>query len=147
MSRLTITVLGGLDIQRSGGVAPLDLPTRKSKAVLAYLALSPGMTRSREHLAATFWDRSAEEQARASLRQALSSLRRALPDHAAALDADSDSIRLDMRAVEVDALQFDRLASDPSPELLERAVALYRGELLSGFSLREERFEQWLSSE
>src|SRR5215470_8712756 len=143
MNELTIQVLGGLDIKLAGTGASLGLPTRKARAFLAYLALSPGMTRSREHLAATFWDRSAEEQARASLRQALSSLRRALPDHAAALDADSDSIRLDMRAVEVDALQFDRLASDRSPESLERAAALYRGELLSGFSLREERFEQW----
>ncbi len=147
MTKLTITVLGGLNIQQAGAVEPLDFPTRKSRAFLAYLALSPGMTRSREHLAGTFWDRSAEEQARASLRQTLSSLRKALPADAAAIDTDSDSVWLDVHAVEVDALQFDRLASDRSAESLERAVALYRGELLSGFSLREERFEQWLSSE
>ena len=147
MGKLTITVLGGLDIRRTAGGAPLDLPTRKSRAFLAYLALSPGMTRSREHLAVTFWDRSAEEQARASLRQTLSSLRKALPEAPAAIESDSECVRLDPQAVVVDALQFERLASERSPESLERAAALYRGELLSGFSLREERFEHWLSSE
>ncbi len=144
MSRVAITVLGGLSIQLAH--TPLDLPTRKSKAFLAYLALSPGMLRSREHLASTLWDRSAEEQARASLRQTLSSLRKALGEHVL-INTDSDSVWLDERSVEVDALHFERLAADRSPESLEQAVALYRGELLGGFSLREERFEQWMSAE
>jgi DNA-binding SARP family transcriptional activator len=147
MSPLTITVLGGLNIQQAGAAGAIDLPTRKSRAFLAYLALSPGMTRSREHLASTFWERSAEEQARASLRQTLSSVRKALAGDGNAIDTDSDSVWLDASAVDVDALAFDRLASDRSPESLERAVGLYRGELLSGFSLREERFEQWLAHE
>jgi DNA-binding SARP family transcriptional activator/class 3 adenylate cyclase/predicted ATPase len=144
MSRLTIQVLGGLNIQRVGTDARIDLPTRKSKAILAYLALSPGMLRSREHLAATFWDRSAEEQARASLRQTLSSLRRTL---STLISTDSASVWLHPQAVEVDALQFERLAGDRSPESLDKAVALCQGELLAGFSLREEPFEQWMSAE
>ena len=78
MNRLAIRVLGGLDFALAGCREPLDLPTRKCRAFLAYLALSPAMSRSREHLAGTFWGRSAEEQARASLRQTLSSARRAL---------------------------------------------------------------------
>jgi len=149
MIRLTIAALGGLNVQLAGADAPLNLPTRKSRAFLAYLALSPGMTRSREHLAGTFWDRSAEEQARASLRQTLSSLRKTLsrsPPHPP-INTDADSVWLDAGAVEVDVLQFERAAADRSAAALERAAALYRGELLSGFSLREERFEQWLSAE
>jgi DNA-binding SARP family transcriptional activator/predicted ATPase len=147
MTRLAIAVLGGLDIYPGDGGATLDLPTRKSKAFLAYLALSPGMRRSREHLAGTLWERSAEEQARASLRQTLSSLRRVVPDADSLVNADSDSVWLDAKGVEVDALFFERHAAEASPEALERAVALYRGELLSGFSLREERFEQWMTAE
>lgn len=147
MNELTIQVLGGLDVKLAGAGAPLDLPTRKSRAFLAYLALSPGMSRSREHLAGTFWDRSAEEQARASLRQTLSSLRRAFPGAAALINADADCVWLDSRAVHVDALRFAQLAGEASVQSLESAVALYRGELLSGFSLREERFEQWMSAE
>ena len=147
MSRLTIAALGGLTIQLDAADARLDLPTRKSKAILAYLAMSPGMLRSREHLAGTFWDRSAEEQARASLRQTLSSVRRTLSGADELINSDSESVWLDVREVEVDALQFERLAAERSADSLERATALYRGELLSGFSLREEGFEQWLSAE
>jgi DNA-binding SARP family transcriptional activator/predicted ATPase len=145
--RLTITVLGGLNIQLAGTSTPLSFPTRKSKAFIAYLAVSPGMLRSREHLAVTFWDRSAEEQARASLRQTLSSLRRTLPATHPFISADSDTVWLDTQAVEVDALRFEQLFSESSTESLEHAVALYRGELLSGFSLREEHFEHWMSAE
>lgn len=147
MNRLAIRVLGGLDFQLAGCREPLDLPTRKCRAFLAYLALSPGMSRSREHLAGTFWDRSAEEQARASLRQTLSSARRALSAADELLHADADSVRLDAGAVEVDALQFEQLAADGSIAALEAAATLYRGELLDGFSLREETFEQWLAAE
>src|SRR5438874_3304553 len=147
MARLAIEVLGGLDI-RHAEVGALDLPTRKSKAFLAYLALSPGMLRSRAHLASTFWDRSAEEQARASLRQTLSSLRRALPKSSRPLiDADTDSVWLDSVAVDVDAVRFEQATAERSTESLERAAGLYRGELLSGFSLLEEPFEQWLAAE
>ena len=146
MTRLTIAILGGLSSQLAGVDAPLDLPTRKSKAFLAYLGLSPGMLRSREHLAATFWGRSAEEQARASLRQTLSSLRKALSSNTL-INADSESVWLDARAVGVDALRFEQLAAERSAESLEQAVALYRGELFGGFSLREERFEQWMMAE
>jgi DNA-binding SARP family transcriptional activator/predicted ATPase len=147
MIRLVISVLGGLDIHLGDGNTTLDLPTRKSRAFLAYLALSPGMRRSREHLAGTLWERSAEEQARASLRQTLSSLRRALPGTEEWVNADSDSVWLDAQGLEVDALLFERHAAQGSAEALERAVGLYQGELLSGFSLREERFEQWMTAE
>jgi DNA-binding SARP family transcriptional activator len=147
MTRLTIAVLGGLTIELGGADAQSDLPTRKSKAILAYLALSPGMRRSREHLAGTFWDRSAEEQARASLRQTLSSVRRTLPSGHALINSDSESVWLDAHTVEIDALQFERLAAARAEDSLEKAVTLYRGELLSGFSLREEGFEQWVSAE
>jgi DNA-binding SARP family transcriptional activator/predicted ATPase len=147
MTALTIQVLGGLKIQRVGADAQTDLPTRKSKAILAYLALTPGMLRSREHLAATFWDRSAEEQARASLRQTLASLRKTLSSTRTLISTDSESVWLDAHAVEVDASRFERLAAERSADSLEEAVALYQGELLGGFSLREERFEQWMSAE
>src|SRR4030095_11347715 len=99
-----------------------------------------------EHLAATFWDRSAEEQARASLRQTLASLRRTLSTQTL-ISTDSESVWLHPQAVEVDALQFERHATERSAESLDKAVVLYQGELLAGFSLREERFEQWMSAE
>jgi DNA-binding SARP family transcriptional activator/predicted ATPase len=147
MTRLQIEVLGGLHIRLAGEHAPLEFPTRKSKAVLAYLALSPGMLRSRDQLASVFWERSAQEQARASLRQTLSSLRRALPDAPPLLNTDADAIWLDAHSVEVDALRFTHLAAGHSADSLAQAVALYRGALLDGFGLREEPFEDWLTVE
>lgn len=148
MNRLVINVLGGLEIQLVGADSPLALSTRKSKALLAYLALSPGLTRSREHLATALWDRSAEEQARASLRQTLSSLRRVLPSSSSAIvNTDAYAVWLDAQSIQVDAHQFERLAAERSPESLEQAVAVYRGDLLDGFSLREESFENWAVSE
>jgi DNA-binding SARP family transcriptional activator/predicted ATPase len=147
MTRLSIAVLGGLNIRLVGADTPLDLPTRKSKAFLAYLALSPGMLRSREQLAAVFWDRSAEEQARASLRQTLTSVRKALSNAPSLFGANTDAVWLDTVAVDVDALLFAQLTEQASRESQEQAVALYRGELLAGFSLREEPFEQWMVAE
>ena len=147
MTRLMIEVFGGLHIRLVGKLVPLDFPTRKSKAILAYLALSPGMLRSREQLASVFWERSAEEQARASLRQTLSSLRRMLPDAPPLLNAEADAVWLDSHLVEVDALQFAHLANEPSHDSMAKAVALYRGVLFDGFGLREEPFEQWMTVE
>ncbi|WP_258234433.1 AAA family ATPase [Cupriavidus pinatubonensis] len=144
MTRLKIDVLGGLQIRLAGQQGSPAFPTRKSKAILVYLALSPGMLRSRAQLASVFWERSAEEQARASLRQTLSSLRRILPNAPPLLRAESDAVWLDEPSVEVDALQFRRLATDRSAASLANAVALYRGVLLDGFGLREEPFEQWM---
>ncbi|MEM5388167.1 AAA family ATPase [Paraburkholderia phymatum] len=147
MTRLTIEVLGGLHIRLAGERLPLDFPTKKSKAILAYLALSPGMLRSREQLASVFWERSAEEQARASLRQTLSSLRRMLSHASPLLKTEPDAIWLDAHLVDVDALQFTHFSGERSAESLAKAVALYRGALLDGFGLREEPFEQWMTVE
>lgn len=148
MPRLTLAALGGLKLQLTGTDSPLRLPTRKSKALIAYLALSPGAARSREQLAGALWGRSADAQARASLRQMLSSLRKALAGaRAPILSADGEMVSLDTGAVEVDALTFERLAAERTAESLEAAVALYRGELLEGFSLREAGFEEWLGAE
>ncbi len=66
MGTLTLRLLGGLDA-RTDGAGTLTTPTRKGRALLAVLATSPDMRRSRERLAALLWERSAEEQARASL--------------------------------------------------------------------------------
>lgn len=148
MAHLRLTVLGGLQLRLAEGDSRVHLPTRKSGALLAYLALAPGALRSREQLAGTLWGRSAEDQARASLRQMLSTLRRTLrTDSVPIIRTDGDSVSLDTTAVDVDALQFERLAAQQSPESLEAGVGLYQGALLEGFSLREEGFDEWMAAE
>ena len=51
---LEIRVLGGLEVVQDGVPAPLP-PSRKTRALLAYLALTGGRHR-REQLCETFWD-------------------------------------------------------------------------------------------
>ncbi len=140
MTDLKINVLGGLEIAGSGA-KPL---TRKAKAVAAYLALQRGQPQSREKVAAMFWENSPEEQARTNLRQCLSTLRKHFDT---ALITGSDAISLDPTVVEVDANRFEELIGSEDHEAIEAAVALYKGDLLEGFGLKEEAFEAWIRTE
>ena len=142
MAELTIKMLGGLAFQRDRD--EFRPSTRKAAAMLVYLALSPRGSRSREHLAGIFWGRSADEQSRASLRQTLSSLRKLLGGQARLLLSDTESVGIDRDLIEVDALEFERLADSDDKADLERAAELYTGEILEGFSLKEAAFEDWL---
>jgi DNA-binding SARP family transcriptional activator/Tfp pilus assembly protein PilF len=143
MSDLTVTTLGDVVFHRDKGA--LRPPTRKAAALLVYLALSPRGSRSREHLADVLWGRSADEQARASLRQTLSSLRKTLGPQADLLESDSDAVAIQRDRLEIDALEFEKLAISASQADLERAADLYQGAFLEGFSLKEEGFEEWLT--
>src|SRR2546422_8791170 len=60
---------------------------------------------------------------------------------------EGETIALNGDAVNVDTSVFERLVSERTPEALERAVALYRGELLEGIGVDEAPFAEWLASE
>ena len=147
MTVLTMTLLDGFEVRCNAG-PPIGFATRKARALLAYLALAPGQTSSRERLAGLFWGTSSDEQARSNLRQTLSGLRKALPrECAACLVSEGDTVRLDDALVESDVTAFEALVAEGTPTALARAAALYKGGLLEGFSLREEAFEEWLAAE
>jgi DNA-binding SARP family transcriptional activator len=132
----------------SAGAEPLAFPTRKVRALLAYLAASGAQSHGRNKLAALLWGDQAEAEARANLRKALSRLRVALPAAArAALVADAGHVAVRSDALEVDVLLFERLVADGTPETLERAAALYRGPFLEGFAGCGEEFDEWLGTE
>lgn len=140
-------MLGGAEV-RSGTAQAVTIPTRKAKALLIYLVMAAGEPQTRGKLATLFWDRSAEEQARASLRQTLSVLRKTLATAGAdILKVEGESIGLEPGGVEVDALEFSRLIGSGSTGDLEQATVLYKGDFLAGFGLREESFEEWLTAE
>ena len=147
MARLHVALLGGFRVQPASG-EPLVLPLKKAQGLLAYLALRPGQGHSREKLATLFWGERAEGEARHSLRQALLALRKVLPDgRAAPLLVHGETISLNAAAVDVDAAVFEGLAAEGTSRSLERAASLYRGDLLEGFVLDEEPFEDWLRVE
>ena len=121
-------------------------PSRKARALLAYLALARGRAQSRDRLAGLLWTDCRETQARMSLRQALTALRKALGDTATWLHADGESVAL-ASPTAVNCLEFEALVTEGFTTALERAVALYRDDLLDGLSISEPAFEQWLAAE
>lgn len=149
--RLEITLLGGVAITR-GGKPVTGLGTRKAEALLAYLVMQQRPF-PRELLADLLWDDRPQDQALANLRSLLSGLRRRLGDYliisrqTVAFNFDSDYW--------LDVAEFERLLKFEDSRLKEahhqssivnhqEAVALYRGDFLAGFHIREAfRFEEW----
>jgi adenylate cyclase len=125
---LRLTLFGEFSAAGADGT-DIAIKSKKAKALLAYLALSPRKSRSREEIMALLWSDRGEAQARASLRQVLVGLRKDLGEKAVgALIAANDAIALDPNKVTVEA-----------PNLGE--------ELLAGFHLHDPAFEEWLRDE
>ena len=133
-------------ISLDGESTPIQLPTRKSGALLAYLGMSRDYTASREELAALLWGDCSEQQARQSLRQALALLRKEFgPSHL--FTADNQVVRLDPALWSIDARDFEALARSQKAENLAEAARLFAGDFLSGVNIDEEAFEEWVSTQ
>lgn len=145
MAECRLRLLGGFALEAGNG-RTLILPTRKDRLLLAYLALSAGQPQSRERLAGLLWGDRAEPQARDSLKQALAEIRQTFRSIAAdPLQADRESVTFAPGDIEIDALEFARLAADPRNA--EAAAKLYRGDLLDGIDRLTSEFEEWLRPE
>jgi DNA-binding SARP family transcriptional activator len=136
MAALTLKFLGDLSIARDGGPLPLP-PSRKTRALLAYLALG-GRSFRREHLCELFWE--IPDDPRGSLRWSLSKLRRLVDDETRErIVADRLTVRFDTADVAIDVLALASLAQgklDETPlEELEAAAAHYCGTPLEGLEL------------
>lgn len=133
---------------------PVKLETRKAAALLAYLSLNPGECQ-REFLATMFWQERNQQKALANLRRTLSSLNTRLPGW---IEADRETITLNRNGklwVDVKAFDqaFSQLKSHSPPEkeacekyllILEKAVALYRGDFMDGLNLGDSpAFDEW----
>jgi DNA-binding SARP family transcriptional activator/pimeloyl-ACP methyl ester carboxylesterase len=139
---LRLNLLGAFAMERDGSAA---LRNKKAQALIAYLALSPGTTHSRERLATLLWPDSSEEAARQSLRQCVSTLRRDLVD--LPLSVDHDLLGIEPGRIATDVGEFNDALVDSSMASLKRAVALYRGHLLEGLNAKSDLFEEWLLGE
>jgi DNA-binding SARP family transcriptional activator/TolB-like protein len=147
MTGLKLIVLGRFRAEGATG-EPLAIASKKGQALLAYLALTAGQTHHRDKLAMLLWSDRPDDRARHSLRQCVLTLRKSLgEDVDTALRADDDGLALDPGAVEVDALAFERLVDEGSQAALERAMALYGGDLLEDVNVRSEEFDVWLRTE
>ena len=134
----TLQVLGGLGLHDKSG-QPIALKARKSRLLLAYLAVPSGQSRSREQLAALLWSDRQEEQARGSLRTALSGIRRALGYDCLILEHDTVVLRPETLDTDYDQLKV--LAEGGGD--ISKTSEFYAGEFLAGQDHDSELFTGW----
>jgi DNA-binding SARP family transcriptional activator len=147
MVGLRMTLLGGFEARLATG-ATVKLPTRKAQALLAYLGIRPGQSHARAKLAPLFWGEKSDEQARGDLRHALVALRRALAGiEPPALRIEGQTLALNPVGTDVDVVNFEGLVAEGTPQALEQAAEIYRGDLLLGLHVDEPLFEEWLLAE
>lgn len=141
--RSSLKLLGGFELRRPDGTL-VELPTRKSELLLAYLAVPAGRAHGREKLADLFWGDTQDEQARGSLRNALSALREALGPNI--IVADRRIVKLQPDALTVDVALLEAAAGAAS-EADDAVLTLLRGDFLDGVPSSGSEFDDWLRYE
>jgi TolB-like protein/DNA-binding SARP family transcriptional activator len=130
--------LGGADFLPRG---------RKTRGLLAYLCLARGERVSRNRLGGLLWDRSAEAQARTSLRQSLSELNSIVNRHVPGfVEIGRDSVRIDVGKCWVDALAIFGASADATTDT-GTLVQPYSERLLEDLDGITPSFDQWLAAE
>ncbi len=140
----TVTITTGAATRLVIGGRETPISSRKSMAMLVYIALQPDQVESRERIAARLWSDSGPDHARAALRQ---SLRRLILDLGPAgdlVEADRSAIRL-TRPVSLDIVEARREADrGVAPRLLaEQGVDLSR--IFADFEDIDREFNLWIA--
>lgn len=137
---LKIELLGGIHFVVDGQPVT-DLPTRKAEALLVYLVCHRRAF-AREVLADLLWDDRPQDQALANLRSILSSLRRSFKPY---LTITRQSVAFNHESdYTLDVAEFERGLERGGETDLARIAALYQGDFLEGFYLRDSLgFEEW----
>lgn len=145
MPGLELALLGRPQLVLDGRL--LDITSHKAQALLYYLAMSR-QSHSRQSLAGLLWTDLDEAAARRNLRVELLKVRAEL-DHF--FVADRDTIAFDRTAdhqLDVTRFEANLKGGEPSFAQLQEAVALYRGDFLEDFHVRDAPFfEEWVTNE
>lgn len=137
-----LRLIGQMEASTPNGDSILP-PGRKTRALLAIIALSAPRPVLRSRLAELLWSRRPEEQARASLRQEIHRLLEVLaPASKEVLAINRDSLALRPGAVWVDVEEVLR-ATTTHPA----SLALLDGELLEELDGVDPAFDGWLQTE
>jgi DNA-binding SARP family transcriptional activator len=140
MSRMQICVLGAPEVTLDGRV--VNFRTRKTLALLVFLALEPGR-HSRERLQNIFWPDNAT--GRGALRSALTYLRAALSDFKPLVIERGALSLVRSDEITVDAWSLAQTDLSSSLEMLEAVCHAFRGELLEGLTFDDApEFNDWL---
>jgi len=148
MDHFKIHFFGGVEVYRDGALlAPF--PSQKALSLFAYLVLRRGRLVHRDTVCGQFWGEHSDAEARKSLRMCLWRIRSVLEpaahERGQLLRVEGSQIGLAAGGAWADAWEFedclqprqDRADGASEAERLERAVRLYRGDLLEGV------FDEW----
>jgi DNA-binding SARP family transcriptional activator len=140
--KLRIHLFGQMTARRGDTPAPLP-KVRKTRALLAILALGGGRPVLRERIAALLWSRREREQARASLRQCVHELQEFLTEHGLPrLRTGRQHILLDLSQIWIDAVALTS-ASPAQTGLLDSARQGFIEDLIG----LDNAFDAWIASE
>lgn len=145
---LCLRLLGPLTISRDGRALPLPA-SRKARALIAYLALSPRPL-TRMQLCELLWD--LPNDPRGELRWCLSKIRSVLDeDERKRVETSDDRVWLDLNDCFVDALEIERARQQEQGnasldiDRLRLLASLFTGDFLEGLEVaRSPQFDGWL---
>src|SRR3954447_24851279 len=144
---LTIRLLGELQVLASGQQTLILPPSKKTRALLAYLALT-GRPQRRERLCDLFWD--VPDDPRGALRWSLSRLRSILDEPGmACLLTDRETVAMNPGMFTVDLLTIQNSlapgVSAASTEELIQAASAFGGEVLADLDLSDRpTYHSWV---
>jgi DNA-binding SARP family transcriptional activator/tetratricopeptide (TPR) repeat protein len=144
-----LLLLGPLQVIQGGTRLCLP-PSRKARALLAYLAMAPRPV-AREKLCKLFWD--AADDPKGELRWCLSKLRRLVDGPTTKrLFADREQVGINTTSLDIDvvsaARNTQRALTSGSPSDLRSLIALFRGDFLEGHSVGgAPSFDNWLAGQ
>ena len=152
MAHLSLSLLGSFRVTLDGQPVT-GFKSNKERALLAYLAVEADRPHRREVLAGLLWPDWPDREALSNLRYALSNLRQAVGDRTAEppfLVITRDCLQFNPASdcsLDVKVLTEAAAAKSLPPAIdeLQRAVALYQGSFLEGFSVSDSAgFEEWV---
>src|SRR5262245_8621048 len=143
-----VRLFGGFEIRLADG-AKVNLSSQKDRALLAILAVQPGVMHSRGKLTGLLWSERGDSQARDSLKHSLTRVRDCLGGSSQkAIISDRQSVAQDPSAVTVDVATFETLLRNGSDEEVWQASDL-TGEIslkVSIFATRHSKIGCWWSA-
>lgn len=144
-----LRMLGPLTIRRAGAAMALP-PSRKLRALIAYLALAPRAV-MRAHLCELLWD--VPNDPRGELRWCLSKARALLDEPGRRrIETAQDTVRLALGDCRVDVIEIERAMQHGIDTLdaqrLHALAALFTGDFLEGLEIdRNPFFNNWLTAQ
>jgi DNA-binding SARP family transcriptional activator len=144
-SILAVSVIGGC-VVASAEDAAVKIKSRKARALIGVLAVSPGMTLPRDKIAGLFWSEFDQENARGSLRQSIKLIRQELgPKFERLLKSDRESLALEQSEISCDFHDLMKNAdADRLGEPVFQTEEIHQ-KLFSGVEDADEAFAAWVA--